>query len=249
MERCPYFQSSRGRIFRCWWLSLLVGLFGSAAAGSVSLAQDYPSQKVTMVVPTGPGGGMEMMARLFAAQLEQRLGKPFVIENRAGAGGIIGTNAVARAAPDGYTLLVANSTNLAINVTLYKSLPYDPATDFVPIIMHALSPWVLVINPSLPVHSAREFVAYAKSRPGELSFGSAGPGTAHHLFAEMFNRQTGIHATHVPYKSTVQPLNDVVAGHLQSPICPANQSVCNAAVNRGTPSAMLRPQAGEPNFQ
>ena len=202
-------------ILRWRALSLLAGIVGSAAASAVCLAQDYPSQRVTMVVPTGPGGGMEMMARLFASQLEKRLGKPFVIENRAGAGGVIGSNSVAHAAPDGYTLLVANSTNLAINVTLYKSLPYDPANDFAPIFLHALSPFVLVVNPSVPVHSAAEFVAYARGRPGELSFGSAGPGTAHHLFAEMFNHQTGIRATHVPYKSTMQPLNDVVAGHLQ----------------------------------
>lgn len=193
---------------------LVVGVM-AAVIGTAAVAQDYPTQKVTMVVPTGPGGGMEMMARMFATQLERRLGKPFVIENRAGAGGIIGSTAVARAAPDGYTLLVANSTNLAINVSLYRSLPYDPAKDLVPILMHALSPWVLVVNPSLPVNSAGDLVRLAKSKPGELSYGSAGPGTAHHLFAEMFRTQVDIKVTHVPYKSTVQPLNDVVAGHLQ----------------------------------
>ena len=168
-----------------------------------------------MVVPTGPGGGMEMMARLFAAQLEQRLGKPFVIEYRAGAGGIIGTNAVAHAAPDGYTLLVANSTNLAINVTLYKSLPYDPAKDFVPISMHALSPWVLVVNPSLPVHSAAEFVAYRG--PARRARASARQARGRRITCspKCSTSQTGIHATHVPYKSTMQPLNDVIAGHLQ----------------------------------
>jgi putative tricarboxylic transport membrane protein len=195
--------------------SLAAVLMAIALAGGVASAQDYPAHKVTMVVPTGPGGGMEMMARLFAAKMEERLGKPFVIENRAGAGGIIGTNAVAKAAPDGYTLLVANSTNLAINVSLYKVLPYDPAKDLIPVLMHALSPWVLVVNPSLPVYSAGDLVKLAKDRPGTLSFGSAGTGTAHHLFAEIFKSQTGIQVTHVPYKSTMQPLNDVAAGHLQ----------------------------------
>jgi tripartite-type tricarboxylate transporter receptor subunit TctC len=194
---------------------LISGLVAAGLASSTAIAEDYPTQKVTMVVPTGPGGGMEMMARMFATRMEQRLGKPFVIENRAGAGGVLGSNAVAKAVPDGYTLLVANSTNLAINVSLYKSLPYDPTTELVPVLMHALSPWVLVVNPSLQVNSARDLIALAKSKPNELSYGSAGPGTAHHLFAEMLKSQTGIQVTHVPYKSTMQPLNDVIAGHLQ----------------------------------
>jgi tripartite-type tricarboxylate transporter receptor subunit TctC len=179
-----------------------------------ALAQDYPTRAITMIVPTGPGGGMETLARIFSRHLEERMGKPFVIENRAGAGGIIGTNAVARANPDGHTLMVANSTNLAINVSLYKSLPYNPATDITPILHHAYSPFILVANPTLPVTSVTDLVNLAKSKPGQLSYGSAGPGTAHHLFAEMFKTQTGISVTHVPYKSTMQPLSDVVAGHL-----------------------------------
>lgn len=195
--------------------SLLAALSCAMLAGMSAQAQEYPSRSVTMIVPTGPGGGMEMLARTFAPRLEQRLGQPFVIENRAGAGGVIGTTAVARATPDGHTLLVANSTNLAINVSLYKNLPYDPAKDLVPVLLYALSPWVLVVNPALPVRSAGDLVNLAKSRPNELSYGSAGPGTAHHLFAEMLISQTGMKVAHVPYKSTVQPLNDVVAGHLQ----------------------------------
>jgi tripartite-type tricarboxylate transporter receptor subunit TctC len=198
-----------------FWLWLMCGLVADGLTVSTAIAQDYPTQKVTMVVPTGPGGGMEMMARMFATRMEHRLGRPFVIENKAGAGGVLGTNAVAKAVPDGYTLLVANSTNLAINVSLYKSLPYDPTRELIPVLMHAFSPWVLVVNPSLQVSSAGDLVALAKSKPNELSYGSAGPGTAHHLFAEMFKSQTGIQVTHVPYKSTMQPLNDVIAGHLQ----------------------------------
>ena len=187
----------------------------SLLAARTAAAQDYPARTVVMVVPTGPGGGMELLARIFAQQLQRRLGQPFVIENRAGAGGVIGTSFVARANPDGYTILVANSSNLAINVSLYKNLPYDPTKDLVPISLYALSPWILVVNPSLPVHTAGDLVRLAKARPGELTFGSAGPGTAHHLLAEMFMTQTGIKAIHVPYKSTIEPLNDVVAGHLQ----------------------------------
>jgi tripartite-type tricarboxylate transporter receptor subunit TctC len=186
----------------------------AAAAGRQAFAQDYPTRAVTMIVPTGPGGGMETLARIFGAHLEERLGKPFVIENRAGAGGIIATSTLARSNPDGHTLMVANSTNLAINVSLYKSLPYNPATDITPIIHHAYSPFILVGNPSLPVASVADLIKLAKAKPGRLSYGSAGPGTAHHLFAEMFRTQTGITVTHVPYKSTLQPLGDVAAGHM-----------------------------------
>jgi tripartite-type tricarboxylate transporter receptor subunit TctC len=194
-------------------LSILAGIACGVFANAGAHAQNYPSRAVTIIMPTGPGGGMETMARVLATKLEQRLGKPFVIENRPGAGGIIGANAVARANPDGYTLLVS-AANLASNVSLYKSLPFDPAADLSPVLLHALSPWVLVLNPSLPVQSAGELVTLAKSKPGELSFGSAGPGTMHHLFAEMLVAQTGIKVTHVPYRSTMQPLNDIIAGHL-----------------------------------
>jgi tripartite-type tricarboxylate transporter receptor subunit TctC len=195
-------------------LLLLVIAATVMLAGWQAIAQDYPTRPITMIVPTGPGGGMETLARIFSRHLEERLGKPFVIENRAGAGGILGTNSLARANPDGHTLMVANSTNLAINVSLYKSLPYNPATDITPILHHAFSPFILVVNPSMPVTSVTDLVKLAKAKPGYLSYGSAGPGTAHHLFAEIFRTQTGIAVTHVPYKSTMQPLSDVVAGHL-----------------------------------
>jgi tripartite-type tricarboxylate transporter receptor subunit TctC len=192
----------------------LAAVMLALASTSHAFAQDYPTRPITMIVPTGPGGGMETVARIFSRYLEDRLGKSFVIENRAGAGGIIGTSSLARANPDGHTLMVANSTNLAINVSLYKSLPYNPATDITPILHHAFSPFVLVVNPSLPVRSVADLVNLANAKPGQLSYGSAGPGTAHHLFMEMLRRQTGIAVTHVPYKSTTQPLSDVVAGHL-----------------------------------
>jgi tripartite-type tricarboxylate transporter receptor subunit TctC len=208
-------QSGRSWHFRLRVrLAFLSGLAAALIAQAPALAQDYPSRPITMIVPTGPGGGMELLARILTQRLEQRLGKPFVIENRAGGGGTIGTRAVAKAAPDGYTLLVANSSYLATNVTLFKHLPYDPVTELMPIALHAYSPWVLVVNPSLPVHSAGEFVKLAKSKPGELTFGSGGPGSAHHLFGEMLKTQAGIDARHIPYRSTLQPLNDVVAGHL-----------------------------------
>jgi tripartite-type tricarboxylate transporter receptor subunit TctC len=177
-------------------------------------AQDYPTRAVTIVVPFAPGGGTDVLARLLGQKLEERLGKTFIIENKGGAGTVIGANAVAKAAPDGYTLLMATSTPMAINVSLYKNLPYDPAVDLVPLAAVAQSPFVLVVNPALPVHSVQELVALAKARHGELSFASAGPGSPHHLFAELLKSMTGIEMTHVPYKGSLPALNDVVAGHV-----------------------------------
>jgi len=186
------------------------------AAGAVppTAAQDYPTRSVTIVVPFTPAGGTDILARLFGQRLEQRLGKPFVIENRPGAGMQIGTTAVAKSAPDGYTLLVAPSSAMAVNVTLYKKLPYDPAKDLAPIALLAHTPFVLVVNPSLPVHSVNDLVKLAKGKPGELGFGSGGVGASHHLFGEMLKTMAGIQMTHVPYKGSVPALNDVVAGHI-----------------------------------
>ena len=185
-----------------------------AAAGTRAPAEDYPARAVTIVVPFTPGGTTDILGRLFGQRLEQRLGKPFLIENRPGAGMQIGTTAVAKSAPDGYTLLVAPSSAMAVNVTLYKKLPYDPVKDLAPIALLAHLPFVLVVNPSLPVKTVAELLAYAKEKPGQLSFGSGGVGASHHLYGELFKSLTGIQMTHVPYKGTVPALNDVVAGHI-----------------------------------
>jgi tripartite-type tricarboxylate transporter receptor subunit TctC len=155
-----------------------------------------------------------MVARLFAPKLEERLGKPFIIENRPGAGTNIGAAAVARSAPDGHTLLMATSSTMAINASIYKTLPFDSLKDLMPVALYARVPFVLVVNPSSPAKTAADLVQLAKDKPGTLSFGSSGTGTASHLFAELFKMQTGIAVTHVPYKSMVQPLNDVLGGHL-----------------------------------
>jgi tripartite-type tricarboxylate transporter receptor subunit TctC len=196
---------------------------GSAVAGlsipPVAWALDYPKQPVTIVVPFTPAGSTDMLARLLGQKLEQRLGKSFVVENRPGAGTIIGASAVAKAAPDGYVLLMAPSSTMAVNVTLYKKLPYDPTTDFVPLAGLARVPFVLVVNPSLPVHSLKELIAYAKERPGQLSFASVGPGVPHHLYAEVLMNTAGIAMTHVPYKGSAPALNDVVAGHIPLMFC------------------------------
>jgi tripartite-type tricarboxylate transporter receptor subunit TctC len=179
-----------------------------------AFAQDYPTRPVTIVVPYTPGGSTEILARMIGQKLEERLGKSVVIENKPGAGTVIGSNQVAKSAADGYTLLMATPTPMAINVTLHKQLPYDPATDLVPLVMVAGAPFVLVVNPSLPVKTVKEFIAYAKERPGQLSYGSGGPGAPHHLYAELLSSMTGIKMTHVPYKGTMPALTDVIAGHI-----------------------------------
>ena len=185
-----------------------------AAAGTPAPADDYPARAVTIVVPFTPAGTTDILARLVGQHLEQRLGKPFLVENRPGAGMQIGTTAVAKSEPDGYTLLVAPSSAMAVNVTLYKKLPYDPVKDLAPIALLAHLPFVLVVNPSLPVKTVADLVKYAKERPGQLSFGSGGVGASHHLYGELFKSLAGVQMTHVPYKGTVPALNDVVAGHI-----------------------------------
>jgi len=137
-----------------------------------------------------------------------------VVENRPGAGSVLGTAAGAKAAPDGYTLVMAGSGSLAISATMYKKLPYDPVKDFAPIALAGKIPFILVVNPSLPVHSVAELVKYAKQHPGTLTFGSGGPGSPHHLYAELLSSMTGIEMTHVPYKGSAPALTDVIAGHV-----------------------------------
>ena len=198
------------------FLALLGGFFVLAlAAPAPARAQDYPTRPITIIVPFTPGGTTDILARMIGQRLEARLGKSFVIENKPGAGSVIGANAVAKAAPDGYTLLMATSTSMAVNVTLYKNLPYNPASDFLPLALVARTPFVLVVNPSLPVQSAQDLIKLAKARPGQLSYASAGPGTPHHLYAELLKTMTGIEMGHVPYRGSQPSLNDVVAGHVQ----------------------------------
>ena len=193
---------------------MLAGLVLAALAGSAARADDYPARAVTIVNPFAPGGGTDLLARMVAQKLEQRLGKSFVIENKTGAGSIIAAVAVQKSAPDGYTLLMAPAPTMAVNVSLYKSLPYEPLTDFIPLALLAQTPFILIVNPSLPVQSVTELIAYAKANPGKLSFASVGPGVPHHLYMELFKSMTGIQATHVPYRGSLPALNDVIAGHV-----------------------------------
>jgi tripartite-type tricarboxylate transporter receptor subunit TctC len=185
------------------------------AAMPSALAQDYPTRNVSFIVPTGAGAATDLLARLLAPRLSERFGKPFVAENRPGAGTVIAADAVAKSNPDGHTILMGTSTPLAINATLHKKLPYDPAKDFMPLALIATVPFVLVVNNDLPARSVQEFIALAKTKPGEFSYGTTGPGTPFHLYAELFSSMTGIQMVHVPYKAAVAAQVDLMGGRLQ----------------------------------
>jgi tripartite-type tricarboxylate transporter receptor subunit TctC len=193
---------------------LLVGLATGPAVSVSAGAQDYPARQTTLIAPWPAGGAVDALCRAVAPHLSDRLGKSVVVENRPGAGSVIGTAAGAKAAPDGYTIVMAGSGSLAISAALYKKLPYDPVKDLVPILLPAKIPFFLVVNPSLPVRSVAELVTYAKENPGKLTYASGGPGSPHHLYAELLKNMTGIEMTHVPYKGSAPALTDVVAGHV-----------------------------------
>jgi tripartite-type tricarboxylate transporter receptor subunit TctC len=175
-------------------------------------AEDYPSRTVTMIAPWAAGGAVDTVARIVGPKLSERLGKPVVVENRPGAGSTIGTAAGAKAAPDGYTLGMPGSGSMAISPAMYKSLSYDPVKDIVPIALIGRVPFVLIVNPNLPVKTIPELIAYAKAN--KVNYGSGGPGSPHHLYAEMFKGMTGIEMTHIPYKGSNDAIKDVVAGHI-----------------------------------
>jgi tripartite-type tricarboxylate transporter receptor subunit TctC len=206
---------------RCLVLIALpvVALGGAAADRAAAQPSDYPNRAVTFIVPFAPGGVTSLFARILGQKLEQRLGKPFVVENRPGGGGVTAATAVAHATPDGYTIMMASSTVLAINVTVRKNLPYDPRTQLTPIALLARVPFVLVVNPALPIHSVADLVKLAREKPGEIAFGTPGPGTFHHLNAEMFKGIFGLNLVHVPYKGSAPALNDLVGGHIQMMFC------------------------------
>jgi tripartite-type tricarboxylate transporter receptor subunit TctC len=188
---------------------ILLSLLSPAAWGD-----DYPSKPIKLIVPFAPGGSVDIVGRILAQQLGQDLGQSIVVENRAGAGGNIGFEALAKAAPDGYTLGMASST-MAVNVSLYKSIGFDPLKDFAPISLVAMQPNVLMVNPALPVKSVAELIAYAKANPGKLNFASSGIGASQHLAGELFKSRTGVDMIHVPYKGGGPAIADVVAGRVQ----------------------------------
>lgn len=177
-------------------------------------AQIYPTKPITLVMPYPPGGGTDLMGRTLAQGLERRLGQPVVLDYRPGAGSAIAATYVARQPGDGYTILYATSTTMAINVSVHKQLNYDPVKDLTPVALFAVTPFLLVLNVSLPVTSIADLAALAKSKPGGLTYASNGPGGAAHLFAELLKSMLKIEMTHVPYKGNAPALNDVLAGHV-----------------------------------
>ena len=182
--------------------------------GATAARAEYPDRPVKIVVPVAAGGGVDVMARLLAQHLGDRLHQSFVVENRPGAAGIIGSKVVIGSAPDGYTLLYTPSS-LSLSVVVHKELPYDVTKDFTPIINVAISPYALVVNPSVPAHSLKELIAYAKANPGKLSYSSPGVGSASHLAAEMLKTMAGIDMVHVPNKGMGPALLDLMSGQVQ----------------------------------
>ena len=177
-------------------------------------AEEYPARPITLIAPWPAGGAVDVLCRILGAKLQDRLGKSVIIENRPGAGSVLGIAATARAAADGYTLAMGGSASLATSVTIYKKLPYDPTKDFSPVALITRIPFVLVVNPALPVNSVSELIALAKKEPRRLSYASGGPGSPHHLYTELFKTMTGIDMLHVPYRGSTPALTDIVAGQI-----------------------------------
>jgi tripartite-type tricarboxylate transporter receptor subunit TctC len=194
----------------------MIGLSGglvSVMAPQARAQAGYPSHNIKLLVPYPAGGTTDLLGRLVADQIKSGLNAVVVVENKPGAATTIGAEQVARSEPDGYTIMIATSTTLAINKSLYKKLPYDPVKDFAAISLVAAVPFALIINPGIPAKTLAEFIAYAKANPG-LAYGSAGNGSPHHLGAEMLRSEAGIDIRHVPYRGSVPAMLDVIAGHI-----------------------------------
>ena len=184
----------------------------SITATTVAAQAPWPAKQMRMLIALAPGGGVDTTGRLLAQKLSERWGHPVVVENRPGAGGALATETLARAAPDGYTMLT-NSSGVAITPSLMK-LSYDPRKDIIPVTLAVISPGVMVVHPSVPVKSVKEFIAFAKARPGDLLFSSSGNGTGQHLAAELFSQMAGVKMVHVPYKGTAPSITDLIGGRV-----------------------------------
>ncbi|MBA2964344.1 MULTISPECIES: Bug family tripartite tricarboxylate transporter substrate binding protein [Ramlibacter] len=244
----------------------LQSLIGSLALACFALvspasAQTYPTKPIRLVVPYPPGGGTDTLARPLALRLAAELGQPVIVDNRGGAGGNIGMEYVARAPADGYTILLALTPQLAVNLSLFDKLPYDPRRDFAPITLLAEGPYLLVVNPSLPVHSVSELIALAKAKPGELNYATSGNGSGAHMAAELFNSMTGTRMVHTPYKGGGQALSDVLSGHVQVLFAPPVSAsphvksgrlralgITGTRVSAGLPNVPTLAEAGVPGY-
>ncbi len=194
---------------------LLVCAFAALAISTSACAQTYPTKPIKFIVPFAPGGGSDIIARVLAPKMTAMLGQQIVIDNRPGAGTIIGAEVAAKAPPDGYALFLGITGTMAINPSMYRKLPYDPVRDFAPIAMIGTGPNVLVVHPTLPARSIKELIAVAKSHPGKLSYASAGTGGAPHLAGELFKSMAGIDMVHIPYKGAAPATVDLLAGQVQ----------------------------------
>src|SRR5437762_3432463 len=190
----------------------IVALLASLAMSGV-MAQAYPNRAVKVVVPWTPGQATDIAARVVAQKLQDALGQPFVIENKPGAGGAIGTESVVKSAPDGYTILAASSGPISIMLHLQKT-PYEPLKDLAPVSLVAATPFALVVNPAFPANNAKEFIALVRANPGKYTFSSSGTGATAHLFTELFNSMAGLQARHIPYKGTAPALTDIMNGQV-----------------------------------
>ena len=197
-----------------WKRAALILAIAVQSLAGPARADEYPSRPIRLVVPYAPGGGADSVARIVARRVSENIGQPIVIDNRGGAGSILGTDIVAKAEPDGYTLLLGQSGPISINPAVYKTLPYDPVKDFAPVTMTTAYPYILVVNAKLPAQSLQEFVALGKSKPGSMNYGSTGIGAANHLVAELFNSKAGLKMTHIPYRGTALAVTDLIGGQL-----------------------------------
>jgi len=229
------------------WNALLVTAAVLGLTSSFALAQTWPSRAITLVIPFAPGGSTSIVGRVVADKMGELLGEKVVVDNRPGAGGTVGTKAVAKSEPDGYTLLLGYTGTLAIGPSLYKNAGYDPRKDFAPIGMIGNAPNSLIVHPSFPAKTVAELIAYAKANPGKVNFGSAGAGTASHITGEYFAASAGIKLVHVPYKGTGPAMTDLLGGHIPMAFAPIPASHANIAagtlrglaVTSSTRSALL----------
>ena len=222
-------RSSRGA---ARFLSVIFAVVALCGSFDLARAAEYPTRPITLIVPFPPGGSTTVMARNVADKMTATLGQPVVVENRGGAGGTIGTRSVARAAPDGYTILLSYTATMAIAPSLNVNAGYDPRKDFVPIGMIGFAPNVLVVHPSLPVHSVAELIAYAKAAPAPIQYGSPGVGTVNHLAGEYLASETGVKLQHVPYKGNGPAMGDLLGGHIPMMFVPIPVALGN--VKAGT---------------
>jgi tripartite-type tricarboxylate transporter receptor subunit TctC len=201
--------------FAPWAKSVALGLVVAVGPALSTHAQDYPTQPIKLVVPFVAGGGVDVVARIIAPRLGEAMGRSIIIENKGGAGGMLGALTVAQSPADGYTLLFGTGSTHGTNSSVYSKLSYDPVKDFAPVVLVSTSPLLLVVSPAVPAKTAQEFIALARGQPGQLSFGSYGTGSINHLSIELFNSMTGIQANHIPYRGAAPALTDLIAGRIQ----------------------------------